>query len=226
MGRAQGRTAYASTTVSPRRHSPAPAVRDDTTSEPAGAADLGAAAFAQAQQTLQEITETAVSDRERRPLLAAELLVPAVRLAQQVAEQLHNYGLDDEKMQVGEGESARSYQVRSVSWTTGLLRHRERHQAAVLTLDGRSVLDRVILWDPRTDSISYDLNNPPEIKDFKELHWHSWCTVRAANATELAQWSKDTLPLLQQVRDRERARTEHLADGLAASESTLATLAL
>jgi hypothetical protein len=80
--------------------------------------------------------------------------------------------------------------------------------------------------DPRTDGINYDLDNPPKIKNFKELWSDSWSPVRYANATELAQWSKDALPLLQKVRERERARTEHLIDGLAASESTLEALAL
>lgn len=221
MGRARGQT-YASTT-SPRRHDLAPTGRGDDTGEPD---QLVADDFAQAQQTLQALTETAVSDRERRPLLAAELLVPAVRLAQQIAEQLHNYDLSDERIWVGEGETARLYQVRSVSWATGSLRHRERHQAATLTLQSLGALGTVLIMDPRTDGINYDLDNPPKIKNFKELWSDSWSPVRYANATELAQWSKDALPLLQKVRERERARTEHLIDGLAASESTLEALAL
>jgi hypothetical protein len=40
--------------------------------------------------------------------------VPAVRLAQQIAEQLHNYDLSDERIWVGEGETARLYQVRQL----------------------------------------------------------------------------------------------------------------
>jgi hypothetical protein len=220
MGRAQGKKSYASANTSRRHGAGGVAVAAAT----APSQDIN---FLQAQQTLQEITETAVGDRERRPLLAAELIVPSVHLAQQIAAQLHDYKLDGERIYVGDDDNKRCYRVREISWKTGSLGKRERHKAAVLTLE-TALLNTVLLWDPRTDSIDYDLSNPPEIpgNNFKELHTHVWSTVHCANATRLAQWAKDALPLLQQVQEREHARTTHLVDGLAASESTLDALAL
>jgi hypothetical protein len=191
--------------------------------------------FALARASLQEITESAVSDRELRPFLAAEMFVPAVHLAQQIAEKLHDYGLGQEAVIVGEGEDARTYLIRHVSWENGTFGRRERHQAQVLIR--RLGSDRVyrLLWDPRSPDRSYDLTNPPSIyfPEFKydpqgesfglarHFHMHT-----LAGQEVLAQWAKDALSLLEQVRTRECERTAHLRDGLDASASALDVLDL
>jgi hypothetical protein len=153
--------------------------------------------------------------------------VPAVTLAQQITEQLHNYGLDQERVDVGEGKDIRRYFIQKVSWKSGSFGRRHRERALVLCfLDDSS--RHVLLWDPRNPYGSWDLKDPPGLL-FTELQgsWpRNWCADRLANGAELAQWAKDAQPFLDRVRTREHARTQHLRDGIESSEKTLGALGI
>jgi hypothetical protein len=177
------------------------------------------------RQTLQEITESAICDREERPLVAAEMLVPVVQLAQQITEQLQAYGLASENVRVGEGESSRLYCMCEVSWKTGRFGARTKHGAVVL-YRALSVWERSLMWDPRTPNATWDLEHPPQVKLEGLDSGNFWQKDHLATAIELAQWAKDAQSFLTIIRTRESERTAHLRDGLSAGEAMLAELAL
>jgi len=192
--------------------------------------------------TLQALTEEAVAHRESHSDLRAELFVPAIQSAQQIASQLTAYDLDGEiltvktpgapeltpgeksrmsRIAVDEAEERRRYRVQTVSWRTGW--KRERHSAPVIIYE-YCAFARYLLWEPRNPDALWDLECPPKISGLG-LH-QALVTVELATADMLAQWAKDAMPLLEGVLHREAKRSEHLRTGITEAEATLNTLAI
>jgi len=203
--------------------------------------------------TLQALTETAVAHREERPVLAAELVVPTIQLAQQVALQLDAYGLSKNETLYGYDANApkfsaqervqfrnmiwedvdaalrrRRYTLKKVGWSTGhwWSRNREDHTATVLVYE-KSSLDRRPLWDPRNPSAVWDLKNPPDLDGLKgDLQWHSWCKVQLPTAAMLAHFAGDAMQMVEGVVTRESRRTAHLSAGIEHADAALMALAV
>jgi len=212
------------------------------------AADAQALALPDAS-TLQALTEEAVAHREERPLLAAELVVPSIQLAQQVALQLDAYGLGDKTLfgynanahefspqdrlqfrgmiweDVDAALGRRRYTLQCARWHTGHWWHREQHSAPVLVLE-KTLLDRRPLWDPRTPGTIWDLENPPQLDGGLGLKHHSWCDVQLPTSEMLAFFAFDARQLVDGIVAREIRSTEHLDAGLEHADAALAALAV
>lgn len=194
-------------------------------------------------RTLQQLSEQAVSERERRGDLAHELFVPAVHLAQQVAAQLQAYRLDGEMLSVrdpgaedlsayekyrmyqdsiDQAEGRRWYHVAHAYWRRKGLTLRLQ-QAPVLVFQA-SRLEAYPLWDPRQPDLVWDLQDPPALP--VKITGDTWETVKLPTAEILAQWSQDALALMQNVYRRERNRAEHLSAGIAQSAAALDELSV
>jgi hypothetical protein len=189
-----------------------------TATTPTPTADSSALALA--RQSLQELVAAGVGEREAQTQLILELAVPAIKLAQEVARELHAYGLDDKGFEVAdENNRLRIYWVREVTWNTGRRRQRQTHRASVLTV--RTGQGEHIFWDPRTFDINWDLKCPPTLSCFKEF-----ADIRLADADTLVLWADHALALLEKARERECSRTEFLRAGVNASVNALNSLNL
>jgi hypothetical protein len=186
--------------------------------------------IANARASVQVLTEKAVENREASYLLGAELIVSAIDLAKELAQQLHAYGLNDKLIAVGSEPNPRIYGIDSVSvcaykhkWSVNL----EWRKGICITRYNKNGWPARLLWDPSVPERTWDLTKDAYTRDRVFISRIPSSRSRhrlLADDITLADFAEDALAILECVAEREHQHRQHLNKAIVESEAVLKTL--